>query len=257
MALGTAIGAVASIGSSIIGGNASKKAAKKAADAQAQVAAENNALQREIYAKNTTNLNPFMQRGNVAGDAINALLGFPSGVGGSGGTGPSARLEYMSQPYVSTTTPGGARSAFDTFRDSDGYQFRFNEGMNALNTGYAAGGKLQSGAAAKAAIRYGQDYGSNEFGKYLGYLSGQQNVGLSGANALAGVGTGYANAVSANNQSAADAASNAALAKGSATANMFGSIAGGLGSILGSSFGGSSVKFNPSSVFNPNAITYT
>jgi hypothetical protein len=57
---------------------------------------------------------------------------------------------------------------------------------------------------------------ANEFGKYLGYLGGQQQVGLTAASAQAGVGQGYANAVSANNNNASNTASNAALATGGA-----------------------------------------
>jgi hypothetical protein len=56
----------------------------------------------------------------------------------------------------------------DTFDNEDfvkdpGYDWRLNEGYNALNSSAAARGGLQSGAALKAATRYGQDYASNEY----------------------------------------------------------------------------------------------
>lgn len=80
MALGTAaaigLGAAA-IGSAVSGSSASK-AAGKAADASLAVAKENNALQKEIYQSNQAALSPYMERGNVAGDYLNAFLGLPT-----------------------------------------------------------------------------------------------------------------------------------------------------------------------------------
>jgi hypothetical protein len=123
-----------------------------------------------------------------------------------------------------------ANSAFDIFRNSTGYQFRLGEGANALNSQYAGRGTLQSGAAAKALQEYGQNFASNEFGNYMGYLGNQQGVGLSGASALAGVGQNYANSVMANNNNAGNSVANAALAKGANNpwANTLGLVGGGL-----------------------------
>lgn len=146
-------------------------------------------------------------------------------------------------PYTATAAntgavdPAAAQNAFQRYQDSTGYKFRMGEGMNALNTGYAAKGLLNSGAAQKAALSYGQNIGSQEFGNYLGYLGNQQGLGLGGASALAGVGQNYVNTVSANNNSAGSAAANAALIKGSATGQMWGGIANGIGNAFGSSFG--------------------
>lgn len=155
------------------------------------------------------------------------------GIGG--GLNQSNHLQSVQPAAPPAPNP---QQAFDIFRNSTGYQFRLGQGMDAINSGYAANGLLQSGAAQKALQRYGQDYASNEFGNYLGYLSNQQGVGLSGASALAGVGQNYVNNVSSNNNSAGSAAANAAIAKGNATANMWGGIANGIGNIFGSSYGG-------------------
>jgi hypothetical protein len=142
---------------------------------------------------------------------------------------------------VTTAAPTGSGNpqadAFARFRDSTGYQFRLGEGTNALTSQFASGGALNSGAAAKALLRYGQDYGSGEFGKYMGYLTNQQGVGLSGASALAGVGQNYANSVMANNNLAGESAANAHLIRGAANANMWNGIGSGVGNLFGSSFG--------------------
>lgn len=69
------VGAVASVAGGVISGNAQKNAANKAADTSMAVAQENSALAREIYGENKSALSPYMERGNAAGGAINALLG--------------------------------------------------------------------------------------------------------------------------------------------------------------------------------------
>lgn len=129
------------------------------------------------------------------------------------------------------------QNAFDNYRNSTGYQFRVNEGARALDNSYASRGVGQSGAAAKAALNYGQNIASGEFGNYLNALMAQQGVGLSAAGAQAGVSTNFVNQTTANNNSGASALANAAIAKGNATGNMWSGIAGGIGNIFGSSFG--------------------
>lgn len=137
--------------------------------------------------------------------------------------------------YQAMTSPqADYNQAFNNYRNSTGYQFRFNEGMRALD---AAAPVLNSGARMKALQNYGQNIASGEFGNYLGQLANQQGVGLSGASAQAGVGQNYVNTVSANNNSAGTAAANAALMRGQATSNMWGGIANGIGGLFGSSFG--------------------
>lgn len=292
--LGLALGAGASILGGTLSASATKKAANKAADTSLAVADKNNALSREIYGQNQAALAPFMQRGNAAGDAIMELLGFPANTNTapqpalaaySGAQAPafsgynfeppgymlgSSMGQYQApagyyqtqaappQGAVTTYAPtGGAKSAFDRYRESTGYNFRQQEGMNALGSLYGGKGLFESGSAARSAIRYGQDYGSGEFGNYLGYLANQQGLGLSGASALAGVGQNYANNVSANNNSAGSAAANAALAAGSANGQLYGGIANALGGLAGglsSSYGGGgggAINFNAGAIRVP------
>lgn len=270
MAIGTTAAilgsAVIGAGASALGASAQNKASKRAEQTAQQTAAANNALQREIYQQNAAVLSPFQQRGNAAGDAINALLGL--GVPRQPGFNPQANQNPLMRFYGERNTIMGAptmfgyetmggdqfmqgwqeqpvqtmqatnpqadyNNAFNNYRNSTGYQFRFNEGMRALDAGAPV---LNSGARLKAALNYGQNIASNEFGNYLGQLANQQGVGLAGASAQAGVGQNYANSVSANNNSAGTAAANAALMRGQATQNMYGGIANSFGNALGSSF---------------------
>lgn len=250
----------------VLAGKSQKSAAKSAAKTATQVADTNNALARDIYGQNQAALAPFQQRGNEAGNAINALLGIGTGQpqappqpaqatmqGGYGGS-PYGQMNlgspYEPTPYsmggdqgfdtntgqpvpqtVNTAAPqpnalSQYQQAFQNYQNSTGYQFRLGEGMKGLNASYAARGVGNSGAAAKSALQYGQNIASGEFGNYLGQLANQQGVGLSGASAQAGVGQNYVNTVTGNNNNAGSAQANAALFRGQANANMYSGIAG-------------------------------
>lgn len=283
------VAAAATVGGAVISSKAQKSAANTAANAAQNTANQNNALQRETYTQNYKTLNPYSERGNAAGNAINSLLGLGqaqnqggpenvitgqaapnSGVysfnpaygvsntngmitqdgpdyGGVMGQGFNGYPGFqVNQPQAGGTVQTSAppadpqadyQNAFQNYQNSTGFQFRQEQGNNALNTGYAARGSLRSGAAMKDFARFNQNIGSQEFGNYLGQLGNQQNVGLAGASAIAGVSQNMAGAISANNDSAGTAAANAALLRGQANSNMAGGIANGLGTFLGSSFG--------------------
>lgn len=137
----------------------------------------------------------------------------------------------VQMPGAVTTQAPSARSAFDTYRGSTGYDFRVNEGVRALQAAFSR--NLESGGASKAAIRYGQGTASDEFARYMGYLTGQSQLGLSGASALAGVGQNFANNVVAGNQAATTAQANARLYAGNSAANMWNNIGSSFGMGLG------------------------
>lgn len=279
-ALALGIGAAASLGGAALSSSAQKRAANKAADVATQTSAENNALARDIYGQNKQALAPFMQRGNVAGDYINAMLGIPStqigtmggqqsqptyqpnqivrygedygfsptqvGMVGGDYRGQVTNGGFLPQRFSPTaqgnmTASGGisiqpqgvttqnAQDAFGKYIKNSDYGFQFGQGSNALNSGYAGAGTLQSGAAMKAMEKFRQDLQSGYRNEYMGALGNQQGVGLSGASALAGVGQNYANSMTNNNNAAGNALANAALANGSGGfGNALGAIGGGL-----------------------------
>ena len=150
-----------------------------------------------------------------------------------------SQQQAQQQPgYAAAMTPGtvtaavpSARSAFDTYRGSTGYDFRFNEGTRALQSAFSR--NLESGASTKAAIRYGQGIASDEFARYMQLLGDQSRLGLSGASALAGVGQNYGNTVVAGNQAAASAAANARLYAGNSSAQMWQGLGSSFGNALG------------------------
>lgn len=155
--------------------------------------------------------------------------GTPTGNGNTGVVPPGTP-----NSTVPGTQPTSALSAFDRFREGSNYQWRLNEGSRELTSGLARG-TLDSGAAQKAIVEYGQNFASNELGRYMDLLAQQQNVGLTAANAVMGVSTNATNAIAAQNTNAGNAAANAALASGQASAGMWntvGQTAGQLGGAL-------------------------
>jgi hypothetical protein len=178
-------------------------------------------------------------QGYYNGEPVNALM-----YGASNGY----PAENAFAPMAATTTAAPAgnpnqqyQDAFANYQNSTGYQFRLGEGMRALDNSAASRGVLNSGAAAKAALKYGQNIASGEFGNYLAQLTGVSQQGLSAANAQAGVGTSLVNAVSNNNNAAAGALGNQAFVNGNAQSQMWGTVGntlGNLGATFASSFGG-------------------
>src|SRR5690606_13599881 len=157
-----AIGIGAGVLGSVLSSKSQNKAAKTAANTQQQVANSNNALAANIYGQNKGTLDPYVQRGNVAGNALNSMLGIGD--------------------------PNIGRDAFNQYIANSDYRFQFGEGANKINSGYAGAGTLQSGSAMKDLERFRQDLQAGYRGEFNSLLGNQQGVGLAGASALAGVG---------------------------------------------------------------------
>jgi hypothetical protein len=88
-----------------------------------------------------------------------------------------------------------ANAAFDRFRDSTGYQFRMDEGVDAIQGSRAARGILNSGASSKELMKYGQGLASQEFSNFLGQLGNVRDTGLESAYKTGGAGSQAAGAV--------------------------------------------------------------
>lgn len=181
--------------------------------------------------------------GGTGGGALQLDAPLTGGYGGDGYSWAPQIDGYQQPQTAAQGQPAPQQSnyqqAFDNYRNSTGYQFRVNEGQKALGAKWLAQGLGRSGAAAKSAMTFGQGIASDEFANYLAQLGQQQNVGLGAGSALAGVGQNFANTVSANNNQAASAIANGALARASNNNAMWGNIAGIAGQAAGalSSYG--------------------
>jgi hypothetical protein len=197
----------------ILGSRAQASATRNATQSQNQAAQAQLDLQREQFGINRTNLNQFITPGVAAQGAQTALLG----LGGDA---------------------AAQNAAFDRFRDSTDYQFRFGEGQRSLNSGFGAGNSRLTGRRAMALNDYGQNMASGAFNDYYNRISGIGDRGFAAASALGGVSQNFANSSGQIIQNQADNRSNAALVNGQNSANMWGGLASALGGLAGrTSFG--------------------
>jgi hypothetical protein len=244
MALATALAIGATVAGSVISSNKASSNANKAADSAAQNTAANNALTKEIYGENKGVLSPFVQTGTNAGALLNDFYGieqptqtvqpaapapayggfnWTDGRFGYGGfTPPTAPAPVVTQPKADS------RSAFANYIGNSDYAFQQQEGGNAVNSGFAGKGTVQSGAAMKALENYRQNLQSGYRNQWASGVANQQGVGLTAAGALAGVSTNYAGTIAASNTAASDARANAALSQQSVFGNALGTLGGGI-----------------------------
>jgi hypothetical protein len=116
-------------------------------------------LQRELFNKQVKNLSSFKEAGETGQAKMMDLLGL-SGNTSAPGYG-SAATAFKVEGFDPNTL-------FEQFNakqmeEDPGYAFRLAEGQKAIERSTAAKGGLQSGAALKAAARYGQEMGSQEY----------------------------------------------------------------------------------------------
>jgi len=121
----------------------------------------------------------------------------------------------------------------DQFQQDPGYAFRLSEGQKALDRSAAARGGMISGSALKAATRYGQDMGSQEYTNAFNRYQTERNAQLNPLQSLAGVGQTATNQLgsAASNYGtnmgnlalgAGATAGNAAIAQGNIRASQYG-----------------------------------
>ena len=118
-------------------GGGATGAAREATNAANAQSSEALALQRRMYEESVARQQPRLTAGN------NALAQMQSGA---------------------FAQPAAFRFGAGDYQADPGYAFRLTEGQRALDRQAAARGGLISGGALRAATRYGQDMGSQEFG---------------------------------------------------------------------------------------------
>jgi hypothetical protein len=87
------------------------------------------------------------------------------------------------------------------FQADPGYAFRLSEGQKALDRSAAARGGLISGSALKAASRYGQEMGSQEYQNAFNRYQAERSAKLGPLQSLAGVGQTATQALGAAGES--------------------------------------------------------
>ena len=122
---------------------------------------------------------------------INRGIGFqePYMGAGAGATNQLAQLFGQGGAYTQQPT-------YEQLQMDPGYAFRFQQGQQAMTNAARAGGLAGSGGALKAATRYGQEAGSQEYqGAYNRFMANRA-AATQGLQNLAGTGAGAANTAS-------------------------------------------------------------
>jgi hypothetical protein len=193
-------------GATVVGSLIGASSAKDAARTQANAADRAAELQREQFERQVELQAPFREAG------VRAL----------------PELEAASR-----YTPFG----MSQFQADPGYAFRLSEGQKALDRSAAARGGLISGGALKAAQRFGQDLGSQEYTNAFNRYQTERQARLNPLQSLAGVGQTSVNQLGAAGQAYATGAGEAIGAAGQARASGYmgaaNAITGAVGQYLG------------------------
>jgi len=162
---------------SVISGIWGAESSEEAAETQADAARHATQIEERIYWQNRADMMPWRDAGVWA-------LGRPRGIYGDGEylaydfeevaknkelrekiqAGEYENIEWDKKGYG---LYGMIQQGPGKFEKSPGYEFRMQEGQKALERSAAARGRLDSGATMKAITKYGQDYASNEYDKFL------------------------------------------------------------------------------------------
>ena len=144
LAIGLGVaGAAASAGASIYGASKQAGAANDAASLSFRAQEDALNYQKQKDALNQKNLAPWLSAGQGAITSLSGML--------QNGQFPDWNEQFQAPTNV-------------TEQNDPGYQFRLQQGQQAIERSAAARGGVLSGGTAKALTQYGQDYASNEYG---------------------------------------------------------------------------------------------
>jgi hypothetical protein len=196
----------------------------KAAKAQSKAAGKAADVSQAQYEQTRQDQLPFLEAGYGATNRLNQLLGITDKSFANFNAGAYLNSNPDAKAYVEAKSrlPGanaeqlayehfvadGSRRTGDFFRNTSspdygkyardfsmkdfqtdpGYAFRVSEGMKALDRQAAARGGLISGGALKAAQRYGQDLGSQEYQNAFNHYQVNRANQLNPLQAMAGQG---------------------------------------------------------------------
>lgn len=226
--------AVAIVGSAVVGGamssRAQKKAAKTAAAAQTEAADMSVAEQRRQFDALQEIMAPYVEAGTpqLQELAMYSSVGRPA-------------LEAQ-QDLIGMNGPEAQQMAIEMIESSPMFKAKVQAGEEAILQRASATGGLRGGDIQGALAQFRPEMLSAEIENQYSKLGGMtalgqmnaQNLATLGQASAAGVGAqGMQSAANISNllMGAGDAKAQAALASGQATANMWGNIAGSVGSL--------------------------
>jgi hypothetical protein len=161
-----------------IAGVAGAFGSRSAAKRQERAARRALALQRQMFATQQANLEPFRASGVQAQNRLMSLLGL-------GGDTQAEGYGSMARDF-----------SMQDFQQDPGYGFRMSEGLKALERSAAGRGGAASGAAMKGITQYGQNLASQEYQNAFNRYMANRQARLAPLQNLMGVGMGAAQGLS-------------------------------------------------------------
>ena len=163
-------------------------AQQQAQEQARQMAEQGAAAGREFYGKGREDL---LAQGKLGAETAREFYG--QGVGfqepymgaGAGATNQLAQLFGQGGAYTQQPT-------YEQLQMDPGYAFRLQQGEQAMLNAARGGGLAGSGAALKAATRYGQEAGSQEYQNAYNRFMANRAQAVQGLQNLAGTGAGAA-----------------------------------------------------------------
>jgi hypothetical protein len=230
-AIGPAIGGVTSLLGGILGSGAAGAASSKLAGTMGRNSEQLAEVAGQQLKPELAAVSPYIQGGQQATNTLAGLLRTPG--------------QGLLQGYGSFQAPTGVN-----YQNDPGYQFRLQQGVNALQNSAAARGDLLSGNTLQSLTQLGQGLGSEEYGNVFnralqayqsnasnfyqnqanqfGRLSGMAGMGLQGAgmaqNARENYANLYGNAMGMSN-AGAGAAAQGIMGQNAAWENALGGMA--------------------------------
>lgn len=186
--------AAAVIGGAVLGAGAGILSGDKAASAQESAANTASNTELEEYNQTRADQAPYRQAGYTA---LNQL---------STGTQPGG--EFDNTTYDPSTI----------LQDDPGYQFRMDQGNQALQRSAAASTGILNGGTLKALDRYNQDYASGEYASAYSRYNNDITTRFNRLSSIAGTGQTATNTTDAAGQATASSVANNDLAAGNAQA---------------------------------------
>lgn len=198
----------------LIGAKMQSDSAEDASHQQFLAGQAANDLQRYMYDTTRKDFKPYRMAGRDALGQLQGLLKDPSSITGD-----------------------------------PGYQFQFNEGINALENSAAARGSQYSGQQAKALQQYGNNFAGTKLNETYNRLAGIAGVGQQATGSTAMAGGNYANQAGQNMLGVGNAQAAAELARGSAYGNMLNSWSAQGRNMMGGMMGGGGGGFGTGAAY--------
>lgn len=181
-------------GTAIYGASQQKKASKDASKAQQQGTQLGVDEQRRQFDLTRTDQQPWMQAGTSALGQMQALN----------------------------------RGDFSSFTQSPDYQFAYDQGLQGLDRGAAARGRMFSGGYDADRMKFASGLASQNYGTYYSRLSDLATGGNATAGRLGAMGMGMANSLGTLWNNAADARASSYQQRGDTNTQLAGIIGGGI-----------------------------